>query len=325
MFSPKRILVRGPNWIGDYVMAADFFAALRAQYPAARITLACPAEISALAAQSGWFDEILSLSRAQRKLPSAWRYWATAVAAREEELAFSLVASFSAALLLRLARIPTRWGVAEPSAQFFLTQSQIWRGRDAGKPKVQLYRDLFALVTGQPAPELATAPSSTKREGIVLAPGASIALREWPGFVELGQRLRVLYPQTPIWVVGSPAQENWAEKFAALSDPGFEVRIGKTSLPELVELCGRARFVVANDSGVAHLAASLAGAPTVVVFGPGDPAYVVPRGPRVAVARAEGVPCSPCEKPRCHARFGYQQCLRALGVDAVLAQIATLD
>jgi ADP-heptose:LPS heptosyltransferase len=43
-----------------------------------------------------------------------------------------------------------------------------------------------------------------------------------------------------------------------------------------------ASLVVANDSGIAHLAAGV-GAPVVAVFGPTDPATWRPRGPRVAV------------------------------------------
>jgi hypothetical protein len=43
-----------------------------------------------------------------------------------------------------------------------------------------------------------------------------------------------------------------------------------------------ASIVVANDSGIAHLAAGL-GAPVVVVFGPTDPRVWRPRGPRVVV------------------------------------------
>ena len=43
-----------------------------------------------------------------------------------------------------------------------------------------------------------------------------------------------------------------------------------------------ASAVIANDSGIAHLAAGL-GAPVVAVFGPTDPATWRPRGPRVVV------------------------------------------
>jgi heptosyltransferase II len=322
---PKRIFVRGPNWIGDYVLAADFFAGLRASHPGSHITLACPAEMAGLALASGWFDEVLALSRAQRKIFTGWRFWASQVAGRGEEVAVTLVASFSSALLLWFSRIPYRVGVMEPSGRFLLSRSQVWRGRAAGKHKSQLYRDVLILLGGYAAPPRETASVVKSGQALVLAPGASIPLREWPGFVELAAQLRIVYPNRPIWVVGSPAQKNWSEKFAALADPAIEDRIGQTTLSELIELCRQAKVVIANDSGVAHLAATLAGAPTVAVFGPGDPAYVAPRGARVAVARSSDVPCSPCEKPSCHARYGYQQCLRSLGVDAVLSQIASLD
>ena len=65
-----------------------------------------------------------------------------------------------------------------------------------------------------------------------------------------------------------------------VSDPGVEDWIERTTLPELVSLCRRASLVIANDSGVAHLAATLAGASTLVLFGPGDPDYIRPLGDR---------------------------------------------
>jgi ADP-heptose:LPS heptosyltransferase len=120
--------------------------------------------------------------------------------------------------------------------------------------------------------------------------------------------------------VGGRAEEKWRPRFARLGHAGIDDRIGRTTLAELVDLCARAELVVANDSGVAHLASSLAGAPTVVLFGPGDPAYIMPRGPNVVAARVS-IPCSPCEKARCRAPCGYQRCLRDLSLDSVLAKV----
>jgi ADP-heptose:LPS heptosyltransferase len=227
------------------------------------------------------------------------------------------------AFFLWLSGAPTRIGYADPVAAFFLTHPIAWKGRHSGQHKAQLYRALLAEV-GAPTPQRPFPLREPAPGSIILAPGASIALREWPGFVELAQQLRKLYPQSVIRVVGTHAQRAWEARFAALNDPAVESFIGLTTLSELLELCREAQLVVANDSGVAHLAATLAGAPTVVIFGPGDPAYVAPQGPHVRIARAEGVACSPCESARCHARLGYQLCLRQLRVEEVLRQISSL-
>ncbi|NDE07877.1 MAG: hypothetical protein EBZ89_10905, partial [Chloroflexi bacterium] len=54
------------------------------------------------------------------------------------------------------------------------------------------------------------------------------------------------------------------------------------SLADVARLFANASGVIANDSGIAHLAAGL-GVPTVAIFGPTDPAVWRPRGPNVRV------------------------------------------
>jgi ADP-heptose:LPS heptosyltransferase len=53
----------------------------------------------------------------------------------------------------------------------------------------------------------------------------------------------------------------------------------------LAAVLGRCAGVVANDSGVAHLA-GLLGLPVLVLFGPTDPVVWTPLGPRVSTLRA---------------------------------------
>lgn len=320
----RNILVRGPNWIGDFVLADDFFTGLRAAYPDSRISLVCPPEMEDLAPEK-LFDHVIPMTREQRKFPSGLSFW-RGLAVEKFDCGITLASSLSAAALLRLSGIPERIGYSDRGAGIFLTRTRRWPGRDTGKHKAQLYRELLECVTGTSAPVRSVDRAAAAPGGaIVLAPGASIALREWPYFVELAVALRKRYPEAPIRVVGAIAQKNWENRFAALGDHGVESFVGRTSLPELVELCRRARCVVANDSGVAHVAATLAGAPTVVLFGPGDPAYVTPIGPLVRIARADGIACSPCESAHCRGGLGYQICLRRLSVEEVMKSIATLN
>ena len=75
---------------------------------------------------------------------------------------------------------------------------------------------------------------------------------------------------------------------------------------------------------MAHLSATLAGARTLVLFGPGNPKYIAPQGSKVIPVVADRQPaCSPCEKPYCRAPFGYQKCLKDISVETVLKRIET--
>ncbi|MEN8161939.1 MAG: lipopolysaccharide heptosyltransferase II, partial [Myxococcota bacterium] len=71
--SAREILVRGPNWMGDLIMATPGFRALRAGFPEARITLAVRAGLAPLLEGAPWFDQVWPLV-SHRKGPAAfWR------------------------------------------------------------------------------------------------------------------------------------------------------------------------------------------------------------------------------------------------------------
>jgi ADP-heptose:LPS heptosyltransferase len=76
-------------------------------------------------------------------------------------------------------------------------------------------------------------------------------------------------------------------------------------LRQLASILASADLVVGNDSGITHLA-TLVGAPTVAIFGPFDPAYWAPIGPRVEVVDA-GESCVHRDDPR-------EGCRRCLGI-----------
>ncbi|MBY0369134.1 glycosyltransferase family 9 protein [bacterium] len=314
----KNILLRAPNWIGDHVLAADFYAGLRAAFPTTQITLVCSAGMEALLPDD-WFDEV-EIAPARRGL-KAWRFW-WSLRARRFDLALQLPSSLRSASQLWLTRAPVRVGYADAGAGFLLSRSRPWQGRASGKHKAALYRELLELVLGSSAPE--RKPDRSTGDGpIVIAPGASIRLREWPGFAELIPALRKAYPEKEIRIVGNQDHTLWEHRVQTWNDPAVENWIGLTDLPDLAELCAEASLVIANDSGVAHIAASLAGAPTVVLFGPGDPVYVMPRGNAVAVT-PRALDCAPCESARCRAPHGYQACLRSISVQDVLSKLPAL-
>src|SRR5258705_2263828 len=64
--SALEILVRGPNWTGDLVMATPGFRALRAGFPAAHITLLVTAQLAPLLAGAPWFDALVPLDSRNR-------------------------------------------------------------------------------------------------------------------------------------------------------------------------------------------------------------------------------------------------------------------
>jgi len=66
-FSPKNIIVRMPNWLGDLVMATPVLADLRGHWPNAKITAMCQNGIGTVLLGNHHIDEILNFKR-----PNGW-------------------------------------------------------------------------------------------------------------------------------------------------------------------------------------------------------------------------------------------------------------
>lgn len=313
----KSIVVRSPNWIGDQVMALPFYQGLRATYSKDSITLLCSENVAGLE-YPGLFDEKEILPRSSRKSLRGMLSLARTLADRKFDLGLSLPSSFSSALLFFTAGIPNRVGFDDGTNLFLYTSSLRWKGARSKSHKTRLYLELLEFLTGQPKSLLLASSSKTEQSNsIIVAPGAAIALREWPYFQELLIAIRSEYPSHRILVVGSDRESKW-HGFLRRMGLNIEDCVGRTNLEELRKLCESACLVIANDSGLAHVAATLAHAPTLVLFGPGDPSYVSPLAERVIPLRVGNLPCSPCERAKCSAPYGYQRCLKSLSLETVL-------
>jgi len=116
---PRRILVRGVNWLGDAVMTTPALWRLRERFPQAHVALLCPEKLRALWPGHPAINEVISFAPADGLL---------AVARKLRpgpgfELALVLPNSPRSALEVFLARIPRRIGQARPWRNIFLTQA----------------------------------------------------------------------------------------------------------------------------------------------------------------------------------------------------------
>ncbi len=311
----QRILVRSPNWVGDHVMAVPFYQGLRDYYPQAHLALLHADSLSSLPLPP-LFDAVYPFARRSKKE----RQGLTSHLGRERfDLAISLPASYSSSVLFWKMRIPHRVGFFRGGSDLFLTAGLKWKPRGTSKHRSEIYLELlrFLSATGF-SPSLPVSPKIRERKKtILIAPGSAMGLRVWPYFSELVDGLVREFPDHRLVVVGTTQEKDWWR--SAHSKPTrVEDRVGETSLAEVLSLAQEASLVVANDSGIAHVAASLGGSPTLVLFGPGDPRHVRPLGEKVRVERVTDLPCSPCESSTCSAPYGYQRCLKDLGWESVL-------
>lgn len=320
MLQPRRVIVRAPNWLGDHVMAGSFYQGLREAFPLSEITALLPKGLVGLFPELP-FDKEWGFIKADLKDEKRRSLLIDKMKAAEFDLSLSLPSSWSSALLFWRAQIPQRLGFAQWGNSVFYHKSLPWIGARSGRHKSDLYSDLLRLVGIEPKKSLSVQKGSLyeREEFWVLAPGAALPLREWPFFPELLFKLKEIKPHQKIFVIGSELEQVWKTRLKRWNLPQVEDKIGKTTLSDLVQLCSQAKLVIANDSGVAHVSATLSKAPTLVLFGPGNPQYIQPLGPTVfSLTPPSDITCSPCDKAYCRAPLGYAQCLKEISVNTVL-------
>ena len=99
---------------------------------------------------------------------------------------------------------------------------------------------------------------NSKQQGIILFPGAGVAKRNWEPekFLELIKLIRQQNSE-PVLLAGGPGDIAAGDYISANLPPGsINNLIGKTSLPQLVELIGNAALVIANETSAIHIAAA---------------------------------------------------------------------
>jgi heptosyltransferase-2 len=152
------------------------------------------------------------------------------------------------------------------------------------------------------------------RYGIFL-PGcnANGHLKRWGAarYAALAQRLHQ-EGLDRIVLIGGPDEMDECRRIAQACGSWLVNLCGQTAILDIPPLCEPARFIVANDTGTAHLAAATA-TPMLVLCGPTDPRRVKPLSDQVTTLQAD-LPCINCYRKTC----SHHSCMAMLTPPLVL-------
>jgi len=291
----RKILLVSLSNLGDAVLTLPVLRTLESAFPAAAI------DVSAGAAARAVFE---GEPRVRRFIPSGHRSGLGARAAAVREVRrerYDLIVDlrYSPVGLLGGARARNRY------LRFGLPVHRRERhlaALDGIVPPEERFRG--AALKARPFPGPPPGPGRL----VIAAPGSRSDLKKWPA--ESFARLLDLLARNDgcrIVLVGDAADSADAARVRSLMVSPAEDLSGRTGFAELCGWIRGAALVVTNDSAPLHLADAL-GVPSVVPFGPTDPAKYGPRSPGSA-AVSKGLFCSPCERAQC--RFAHE-CLEDL-------------
>ncbi len=338
-----RILIVQTAFLGDIVLTTPLLRELRRVHPGASLwVLTTETGRRVLADRSG-ADHLLVLDKRWNGsgVRSCGRLLRQLI--REPfDAAVAAHRSIRTGMLVRLSGAPLRVGFARAPGAWAYNQRVVW---DPEKHAAQRYLDLAGPLGGEPAradprPELAISPAADRRVGellrahripsereiLCLAPGSVWATKRWvpEGFAEVLHASRRL-GLTPV-LIGSPGERELCERVNALTagEPA-PVLAGHTGVRELIALLARARVLVGNDSGPAHVAAAV-GTPVVTIFGSTAPALgYAAFGAHTRVVEHPSLACRPCGSHGAHrCPLGHLRCMREVRPSAVLDRLSEL-
>ncbi len=144
IIQPRRILVRGVNWLGDAVMTTPALLRLRERFPAAHITLLTPEKLKDLWRHHPAVNETISFMPGENIFSIAKK-----LRAGKFDLALVLPNSPRSAIETYLGGIPQRVGGVRPWRNFFLTQTIAPR-TDAVKMRKRSESEMQRLISHKP-------------------------------------------------------------------------------------------------------------------------------------------------------------------------------
>lgn len=331
------VLVVGPAWVGDMVMAQSLFISLRQRHPSPEIDVIAP----------GWSLPLLErMPEVRRAIPlpvahgelALGKRWRLGRSLRREgyQQAIVLPRSAKAALPVLAAGVPRRTGYKGEHRYGLLNdirpldRQKLYRtvdrfvalGQDADAPLPPSVPEphLAISATGRAAAREALGLAGDDAPVLALCPGAEYGpAKRWPAayFAQVAQdRLAAGWQ---VWLFGADKDRPTTGEIAE-GAPGCTDLAGRTSLAQAIDLLASADVVVSNDSGLMHVAAAT-GRPVVALYGSSDPGYTPPLSHRARILHL-GLDCSPCFQRECP--LGHLNCLRQMHPDRVLAAVTAL-
>lgn len=333
------ILVVGPSWVGDMVMAQSLFRVLKDRAPETKIDVLAPAWSRALLER---MPEVrtavdMPLRHGELKLRARHRIGGD-LRLRRYSQAIVIPNSLKSALVPWWANIPRRtgylgelrWGLLNDVRRLDVTAmpQAVERFAALGYERTEELPDSLprpVLQVGRrnidSALQHLNMPSPSQPV-LALCPGAEFGpAKRWPVEYFAQVANAVVSRGWQVWLFGSKRDAVQGQRIAAQVTTGCVDLTGRTSLAEAVDLMSLASVVVTNDSGLMHVAAAL-DCNLVALFGPSSPEFTPPLHPRAKVL-CLGLTCSPCFARECP--LGTLECLRAIEPTQVLDVIAGFD
>ena len=328
----KKILIKGPNWIGDSVISIPVIKTVRQNYPEAFIGLVLRKGSAELLKGLPYVNKIY-IESTDDKL----------IIKENFELGIILTNSFSSAFKFWWWGVKERVGYPTEHRGLFLSKKVLLHVKPrlqhlveeyfqiletAGIKKAEIIPEFFI-----PEENLIKAHETLKTKGFEnmsfltgICPGATYGpAKVWPKerYLKVINRL-MKENNSHILIFGGPKEldiVNFLLKNAIYSDKITSCPVDDIlTSAGLMKKCG---LFITNDTGPMHIAAAL-GLPVLAIFGSTNPAWTKPSGVRTKVIYKQ-LECGPCYDRTCKKNKVKYDCLAKITEEEVFNGIRELE
>ncbi|WNC29037.1 glycosyltransferase family 9 protein [Thermosynechococcus sp. PKX82] len=299
----KNIVALVPGGIGDQILFFPTLEDLKTHFPNSQIDVVVEPRAVAAYQLSSTVHQVIPFDFKDRNALAEWVNLIGMLRDGEYDAILSLGRSKAVRFLLWLTGIPKRVGFAKLNPLGFLTDAV---PVNLDQYSAATYHDLlqaFGITTPCPLPKAVIAEADQQwataeqqRLGITgryrLLHGGSSQMALTKGinkiyppaaWVEVIQTLQQQEPHLPFIVVCGPEDHAWV---SALTQALQEIKISRPpDLRKLAALMQQAQQILCTDSGPMHIGVAV-GTPLVALFGPTDPAKLLPNDPRFRAVKS---------------------------------------
>jgi len=330
----QKILVIGPSWIGDMMMAQSLFMSLKQNDPLCQIDVLAPAWSFPLLDRMPEISQAIEMPLGHGKFGFLTRFkLGRRLSHSQYQQAIILPNSWKSALVPFFAKIPLRtgytgeyrWGLINDRHSLDKTRLSmtvqrfvsLGLAKQSTFPKKYLIPELTIDRLNQEAvaKKFNLKPSD---KTLALCPGAEYGpAKRWPAnyFAEIAKKK--IQQGWQVWLFGSEKDIQVARQINQATEDLCDDFTGQTTLAEAVDLMSLTNTVVSNDSGLMHVAAAL-NKKIIAIYGSSDPDFTPPLNSNARVITLK-LDCSPCFKRECP--LGHTDCLNKIMPKTILAEI----